>query len=186
MDNIRDKLERYEPDEETKILCTKYIYFLLFYNSYIFILFIYTFFTTPISSYGWLFFMNLYFCIFPVFAFMGNSYIPSLLRFYNWMLFVSSIISIFIVLEAIFTFKKIDLYIMICYATLTCCNTFLCWHVTQSIFGGVKAPNSVLDTLRPHTVNQNEYSNKYKKKDDGQKKFIGKGRSIKDSNYIEV
>ncbi|ETW55821.1 hypothetical protein PFUGPA_02156 [Plasmodium falciparum Palo Alto/Uganda] len=102
------------------------------------------------------------------------------------MLFVSSIISIFIVLEAIFTFKKIDLYLMICYATLTCSNTFLCWHVTQSIFGGVKAPNSVLDTLRPHTVNQNEYSNKYKKKDDGQKKFIGKGRSIKDSNYIEV
>ncbi|EWC75128.1 hypothetical protein C923_04170 [Plasmodium falciparum UGT5.1] len=66
------------------------------------------------------------------------------------------------------------------------CFFFFFYFFVQSIFGGVKAPNSVLDTLRPHTVNQNEYSNKYKKKDDGQKKFIGKGRSIKDSNYIEI
>ncbi|CRG97050.1 conserved Plasmodium protein, unknown function [Plasmodium gallinaceum] len=186
MSQFYDKLERYEPDEKTKNLCTNYIYFLLFYNSYVLILYIYTFFATSISFYGWLFFMNLYFCVFPVFSFMRNSYIPILLRFYNWMLLVSSIISIIILFEGIFLYKKLEFYLIIIYSFLTTFNSLLCWNVTQRIFEGKKTVNDILETLRSKSVTKNEYINSSVKKEEKQKKFIGKGRTIKDSNYVKV
>ncbi|CRH02840.1 conserved Plasmodium protein, unknown function [Plasmodium relictum] len=186
MGQLHDKLERYEPDEQTKNLCTNYIYFLFFYNSYVLILFIYTFFTNSISSFGWLFFMNLYFCVFPVFSFLRNSYVPTFLRFYNWMLLVSCIISIFILVEGIFLYKKLDLYLMIIYSFLTTFNLILCWNVTQKIFEGRKTVDDILETLKSKDISKNKSTDSSIKKEENQKKFIGKGKTIKDSNYVKV
>ncbi|SBT81095.1 conserved Plasmodium protein, unknown function [Plasmodium malariae] len=183
MDRIRDKLERYQPDEKTKILCRKYIFFLTFYNLFVLILFIYSFFTSSLSPYGWLLFTNLYFCVFPVFTFIGKSYVPSLLRFYNWMLLVSSIISFYIIFEGIFTYAKLDLIFVIIYSLLTWVSTAFCWIATQNIYDGVRMHNSLLDSLNPKANKKDDENNK---KWGIKKKFFGKGKTTKDSNYTEV
>ncbi|GAW83788.1 hypothetical protein, conserved [Plasmodium gonderi] len=185
MDHIRNRLEHYQPDDKTKAFCRKYIFFVTFYTFFVLILLIYSFFSTPLSFYGWLFFTNLYFCVFPIVAFIGKSYIPSLLRFYNWMLLVSSIISIYIIIEGIFTYATADLSLMIIYGIITWTNTALCWKATQSIFDGVRMNNSLLDSLNPKSRNNKgniEDNKKWKLK----KKFFGKGKTTKDSNYEEV
>ncbi|GAB69241.1 hypothetical protein PCYB_146690 [Plasmodium cynomolgi strain B] len=79
MDQIRSRLDHYQPNDKTKAYCRKYIFFVTFYTFFVLILLIYSFFSTKLSIYGWLLFTNLYFCVFPIFSFIGKSYIPSLL-----------------------------------------------------------------------------------------------------------
>ncbi|SBT82743.1 conserved Plasmodium protein, unknown function [Plasmodium ovale] len=186
MDAIRNKLERYKPDEKTKTFCRRYIYFLLFYNFFVLLLFIYCFFTDSLSPYGWLFFTNLYFCAFPLISFMGKSYIPSLLRSYNWMLLVSSIISVYILFEGIFTYVKTDLYLMILYGVCTWVNTAFCWKATQSIFDGTRTQDSLLDSLNPKSKNKKNNNEEGGKKWGIKKKFFGKGKTTKDASYVKV
>ncbi|CAG9472494.1 conserved Plasmodium protein, unknown function [Plasmodium vivax] len=185
MDQIRNRLDHYQPDDKTKAFCRKYIFFVTFYTFFVLILLIYSFFSTKLSIYGWLLFTNLYFCVFPIFSFIGKSYIPSLLRFYNWMLLVSSIISIYIIIEGIFTYSAKDLSLMITYGVLTWVNTALCWKATQSIFDGVRTQHSLLDSLNPKS-NGKKGNNDDNKKWGLKKKFFGKGKTTKDSHYVEV
>ncbi|ANQ11158.1 Uncharacterized protein PCOAH_00052530 [Plasmodium coatneyi] len=184
MDQIRNRLDHYQPDDKIKAFCRKYIFFVTFYTFFVLILLIYTFFSTNLSIYGWLLFTNFYFCVFPIFCFIGKSFIPSLLRFYNWMLLVSSIISFYILFEGIFTYSAKDLSLMMTYGVLTWVNTAFCWKATQSIFDGVRTNDSLLDNLNPK--GNGKKGNNNNKKWGLKKKFFGKGKTTKDSHYVEV
>ncbi|KAI4835117.1 hypothetical protein MKS88_005801 [Plasmodium brasilianum] len=113
----------------------------------------------------------------------SKSYVPSLLRFYNWMLLVSSIISFYIIFEGIFTYAKLDLIFVIIYSLLTWVSTAFCWIATQNIYDGVRMHNSLLDSLNPKANKKDDENNK---KWGIKKKFFGKGKTTKDSNYTEV
>ncbi|VWU49517.1 conserved membrane protein, unknown function [Hepatocystis sp. ex Piliocolobus tephrosceles] len=184
MDYVRDILEGYYPDDSTELLCKKYKLFLLLYSIFVFLIFIYSFFITPISPYGWLFFANFYFVVFPAIGFFGESYRPSLLRVYNWMLFVSGVISVFIVFEGIFTYPLKDLLLMIIYSALTWANAVSCWKVTQAIFTGRRSQDSLLDSLNPSNGDNDDERQKNKKWT--KKKFFGKGKTPKEENYNKV
>lgn len=183
---IQDKLEYYEPDEKTDSICTVYKVFLIFYHIYILVLFVYTFYKTSIASYSWLFFTNLYFGVFPLFAFFREgSYVPSVLRFYNWELSIVSIISIFLVFEGIFIYSVTELCLILGYFVLNVVNTFFCWHITQRIYDGRKGVNGVFQTFMTNNMNNQTYNVTNQKKE-STKKFIGKGQTIRNSNYVKV
>lgn len=195
-----DKLEHYEPDEEIKKMCTNYIFFLFFYNSVVLMLLIYSFFQNNLSPYGWLFFMNLYFCVFPIFTFMRSTFIPSLLRFYNWMLAVASIISTVLCFQGLFLFTKINLYLIIFYTFITIFNCAFCWEVTQNIYDGRKAGNDLLGNLNSDMMDEsfrrnnrqnfnypiNTNLNRGEPTKEQKKTFLGEGKTIRDSNYVQV
>lgn len=199
MGHIYEKLERYEPDETTKKLCAKYISFLFLYNSFILFLLICSFFRNYISPYGWLFFMNLYFCVFPVFCFLRNTYVPSLLRFYNWMLAITSIISLVLVFQGFFIFPKVDFYMIIFYCALSIFNCIFCWKVTQKIYDGIKIESDMLRSFSNVTLDgtiqrqprnfshpANLNFNRPEVKKEETKTFIGQGKTINNANYVKV
>lgn len=180
-----DKLERYEPNEEIKKICTNYIFFLFFYNSVVLMLLIYSFFPSNLSPYGWLFFMNLYFCVFPIFTFLRDTYIPSLLRFYNWMLAIASIISSVLSFQGLFLYTKINLYLIIFYCFLTIFNCVFCWEVTQKIYDGRKVGIDLIDHQNfGHPINMN--FNRVEATKEQTKTFLGEGKTVRNSNYVQV
>ncbi|CAD2114264.1 conserved Plasmodium protein, unknown function [Plasmodium vinckei] len=176
METFLNKLEQYNPDDATREFCRKYIYYLVVYNIFILILFIYSFYSYSLSPYGWLLFTNMYSCVFPICAFIRKSYIPSLLRFYNWMLIVTSIFSIYIIFEGLFIYDSKDFTFTIIYSVLTWINMGLCWKATQNIFDGEKEQDTLLDKLNPGFSDSKKNNNKKWKI---KKKFFGKGKTTK-------